>query len=267
MKAFLLVCTAALALAAAAEGAGQRAADALSLRGLFALSASTTSCPSGAPAGAICYAVHGGALIRGLGRVTDQHTIVTVGAFDGPGTHCAMLTLAPDVMTVVGKGTIDASIAVAPGCNGIPTGFTITGGAGDFAGASGSGTFIPGIVQAGHWVDLGGDDTNPDADDILNDWKTDTWAGSLSVAGYTFDLTPPVISGATSRKIVASRGAKHVRVRFTVKARDAVDGPVPVTCTPRSGSLFRLGRTQVKCSASDSSANQASKRFTVNVEH
>jgi len=178
-----------------------------------------------------------------------------------------MLTFAPDVMTVAGKGTIDASIAVAPGCNGIPTGFTITGGTGDFAGVSGSGTFTPAIVQAGHWVDIGGDDANPDADDIQGDWKTDTWTGSLSAPGYTFDLTPPVISGAASKRVVVPRGVKHVRVRFTVKAKDAVDGPVRVTCKPRSGSRFRVGRTHVKCFATDSSANTATARFTITVRH
>ena len=42
---------------------------------------------------------------------------------------------------------------------------------------------------------------------------------------------------------------KVARVSFKVTATDAVDGPVPAVCAPKSGSRFRIGRTTVRCSA------------------
>lgn len=45
--------------------------------------------------------------------------------------------------------------------------------------------------------------------------------------------------------MTAPRGKTRARVRLDVFAADAVDGNLPVTCTPASGSLFRLGRTKV----------------------
>lgn len=255
-----------LVLAASAAGAGTRAVDALSLHGVFTLSISGVSCPSGSAQGAVCYGVQGRATIRGLGRVTEQHTIMIVGSVDGPGTHCAIMSFSPAVFAVAGKGAIDSSMAVAAGCNGIPTGFTVTGGTGDFAGVSGSGTFVPSIVQAEHWADP--DDSDPDTDDILGGaWRWDTWTGSLNAPAYSFDLTPPVLKGAVSKTVLAAKRARHVRVRFKVQASDAIDGRVPVTCKPRSGDLFPIGRTHVKCTASDSSANTATARFTITIKH
>jgi hypothetical protein len=52
-----------------------------------------------------------------------------------------------------------------------------------------------------------------------------------------------------------------------VKARDNHDGRVGVSCAPRSGSFFRLGRTRVTCRAHDRAGNRAVKRFTVLVRH
>jgi len=50
-----------------------------------------------------------------------------------------------------------------------------------------------------------------------------------------------------------------------VAAHDDVDGTVPVTCAPRSGSFFPVGRTRVRCAATDKSANTATASFTVTV--
>lgn len=98
-------------------------------------------------------------------------------------------------------------------------------------------------------------------------------AGSLAVvpAGVTealvseADTTRPVLAGATSRVVRAPTGAERVRVRYRVTGRDEVDGPVPVLCIPSSGSWFRLGRTRVTCSATDSSGNTGRASFTVTV--
>jgi hypothetical protein len=93
--------------------------------------------------------------------------------------------------------------------------------------------------------------------------NADTLGGSLTVSGLVFDRTPPVLSGAFSKTVVAARGAKAVRVTYKVKARDPGYGSVAVTCKPHSGSSFKLGRTRVVCSATDSSGNKATARFTI----
>ena len=63
---------------------------------------------------------------------------------------------------------------------------------------------------------------------------------SLAVPGLEFDLTPPVISGAVNRTVRAPKRAKRVRVRYSVSARDPVDGVVSASCKPRSGSRFKV---------------------------
>jgi HYR domain len=93
----------------------------------------------------------------------------------------------------------------------------------------------------------------------------DTWTGTLVVPGVQFDLTAPTIEGAVDKKVRVARRAKRVRVAYTVTAKDDVDGPVRVTCLPRSGSTFAVGRTRVKCSPTDTSGNSGTATFTVTV--
>ena len=83
--------------------------------------------------------------------------------------------------------------------------------------------------------------------------------------GREFDLAGPALSGATARTVRAPKGATRVRVRYSVTAQDAVDGAVAAACKPRSGTFFRVGRTKVTCSATDSSGNTSSAAFTIRV--
>lgn len=78
------------------------------------------------------------------------------------------------------------------------------------------------------------------------------------------DTTPPVITvpGNITAEATGSAGAS---VTFSASATDAVDGPVPVTCVPASGSTFPLGMTPVNCSASDAHHNTATASFKVTV--
>jgi HYR domain len=55
-------------------------------------------------------------------------------------------------------------------------------------------------------------------------------------------------------------------VTFNVTATDGVDGAVPVSCRPRSGSRFKLGRTTVRCEATDSSGNATKAAVSVTVK-
>jgi hypothetical protein len=54
-------------------------------------------------------------------------------------------------------------------------------------------------------------------------------------------------------------------VTFEVSALDAVDGALEVHCSPGSGTTFKVGRTRVRCSATDAHANTAEGSFNVNV--
>lgn len=94
----------------------------------------------------------------------------------------------------------------------------------------------------------------------------DTWEGTLVVPGLEFDVTPPTLSGARGKTVRAPKGATAARVTFSMTAQDAVDGALSVACFPRSGSRFRLGRTVVTCSATDTSGNVARARFAIVVK-
>ena len=94
---------------------------------------------------------------------------------------------------------------------------------------------------------------------------TETWTGTLEVPGLEFDVTRPTLSGAVNKTVRAPRRAERVRVRFTVTAKDAVDGSVPGRCRPRSGNRFKLGKTRVTCAATDKSGNTATAKFIVTV--
>jgi hypothetical protein len=74
-----------------------------------------------------------------------------------------------------------------------------------------------------------------------------------------------VFSGASAKIVRAPKGKTRVRIHYAVSATDAVDGPVTATCKPASGSNFRIGHTLVTCSATDSSGNTGTARFTVTV--
>jgi HYR domain len=89
--------------------------------------------------------------------------------------------------------------------------------------------------------------------------------GSEWWTGTEFDITPPTIAGAVAKSVRAPKTARRVRVTYKVTASDAVDGQVPVTCLPRSGGWFPIGRTLVTCQARDKSGNTGRARFAVTV--
>jgi hypothetical protein len=62
--------------------------------------------------------------------------------------------------------------------------------------------------------------------------------------------------------------AAGVAVTYTKPtATDAVDGVRTVTCTPSSGSTFKVGTTTVSCTATDKSGNKGTATFTVWVQY
>lgn len=170
--------------------------------------------------------------------------------FDG---QCAR-TLPDFVVTVAGKGDLNGSVT-GPACGAVPPtqltlDATITGGTETYAGASGSIQITSAVFERVPGAGV----------------ATDTYSGTLSVPGLEFDVTAPVLSGARSKTVRAPKGAKRVKVRYVVTAKDAVDGSVATVCKLRSGAFFKIGRTTVTCRAQDSSANTATARFTVTVK-
>jgi hypothetical protein len=81
---------------------------------------------------------------------------------------------------------------------------------------------------------------------------------------HIVDTTAPVISGLVDITTLATSAA-GATVSYAPTANDAVDGPVPVICTPSSPHLFAITTTTVSCSATDSHGNTATGTFTVKV--
>jgi HYR domain len=231
-------------------GAAGRVAGGLELRGVFRLAFENVACPKGTPTTTVCYAHTGQAAVRGLGTAKDDYTTFVEQA----NANCTDWRFT-GVLSVAGKGEIDFS-ATSPGCV-IPTNpngtvnYTVSGGSGAYAGASGSGRIVSGAAR----------ETAPGVGIVK-----DTWIGTLDVPGLSFDVTPPILSAAPNKILIVPRRTRHIRVTYrTPTAEDAVDGALPVTCRPRSGSLFRVGRTFVRCAATDTSANIGGRTFTVTV--
>ena len=239
----------------AARGASELATGELALGAELKLNSILGAC-SPPPGASECAARTGSGLVPGLGAVTEKYEFL-VGL--GPpscaaGSGEALAT--SNRFVVAGKGEIHFALAEG-GCiaeekaiYNQTQAYTITGGTGAYAGASGSGT----VERA-----LGG----PTA---TGRYGPETWKGTLSVPGLEFDTTRPTFTGATNKTVRVAKDAKTARVRFAVTAQDDRDGAVPVRCTPRSGSRFRIGRTRVTCEATDSSGNTGRARFVVTVK-
>jgi len=206
----------------------------LALDAALQMRGAPVTCPPEAPSANECYQVNGEGVVPGLGRVSESFVV----RLENNAAGCPALSSYrafgfPVRLAVVGKGAIDLAVAGSSECLavadvlGLSRPFTVTGGTGVYATAAGSGTLVRHVVAA-----LGA--------------GTDTWRGTLVVPGLEFNLTAPTIRGAAPKTVRAPKGAKRARVRYAV-TEDDVDGQTPVSCTPTSGSLFRLGRTKVTC--------------------
>ena len=247
---------AASAGAEAAPTASKAATGTLNMNAKLRLVSVLGPCPPGVVASGCAERTSTGAF-AGLGQVTGRYMfLIDVGpptCANGWGKARAY----PVRFAVASKGEINFELAPAAQCLNeeqdfaarAPTqAFTITGGTGIYAGASGTGT----VARV-----LGTTDTGAAG--------TETWTGTLSVPGLEFDVTAPTLAGATSKTVRAKKGAKSARVTFKVTAQDSTDGVVPVGCDPRSGSRFQLGKTRVTCEATDSSGNAATAAFRITV--
>jgi hypothetical protein len=97
-----------------------------------------------------------------------------------------------------------------------------------------------------------------------SDSHFNTSTGSFNVT-VSADNIPPVLS-LPANIIAEATGPDGAVVSYLATANDNVDGPVPVLCTPPSGSTFPLGLTTVQCSATDAHNNTAHGSFTIFVQ-
>jgi HYR domain len=98
---------------------------------------------------------------------------------------------------------------------------------------------------------------------IAHDWQHDEHV-SRSFTVAVVDRTPPDMT--IPHEILVERTSAEGRyVTWEAHATDIVDGEVDVECQPPSGSFFRLGTTQVNCSAVDAHHNAAIRSFNVTV--
>lgn len=214
------------------------------------------ACPDGTPVSVECFARSGTGVIPGLGTVQEAFAYFVENSPAGCDDNQVRVLPATAHLSVAGKGEIEIRLP-GTGCltrtPPLPLradeAFTITGGSGKYAGATGAGrlshlSYGPPSFRS-----------------------KDTWTGTLNVPGLNFDVAPPTVSGATDKVVRAPKNAKRVRVSFSVTALDEVDGRVAVSCRPKSGSKFKLGRTPVTCSAGDTSGNTQAASFVVTVKH
>ena len=87
-----------------------------------------------------------------------------------------------------------------------------------------------------------------------------TAAGSFTVTVQ--DTTPPSLNLPGN---ITVHAGKPAAVTYTATATDLVNGSVPVSCSPASGTTFALGTTPVICSATDAHHNTATGSFTISV--
>jgi hypothetical protein len=78
------------------------------------------------------------------------------------------------------------------------------------------------------------------------------------------DRIGPIVT-VPERIRVSARSNEGAVVEFDAKAYDEIWGDMPVDCSPKSGSMFRIGETTVACSSVDLDNNLGGSAFVVEV--
>jgi hypothetical protein len=227
-RALLLTVLVVATTAAPAASEPQAAAGTLKFKAAFVAASEILPCPANVPPEAVeCRARTGQALVQGLGNVSEAYTwSFAMGPPNCP-ANLAKPLATPGRLVVAGKGEITFTLEPGARCVEVepvrnePQAFTISGGTGPFAAASGRGT-VERSLAGGAGIE--------------------TWTGAVEVLGFEFDLTRPKLSGATAKTVRVAKKAKTALVTYNVKATDDVDGSVPTSCQPRSGSRFKARR-------------------------
>lgn len=126
---------------------------------------------------------------------------------------------------------------------------------------------------------VGGDDPNPVVDctvksgDFFKMGVTRVSCTASNTSGErasaSFDINVadrvgPVVTVPGDIRI-AAKSNEGAAYDFSAKADDAIYGAMPVDCAPKSGSIFRVGRTTVTCTSYDLDSNAGNSSFFVDV--
>ncbi|MEK7531142.1 MAG: immunoglobulin-like domain-containing protein [Patescibacteria group bacterium] len=134
---------------------------------------------------------------------------------------------------------------------------------------SASGATVPFIVSASDDVDgalapicdFNSGDTFPLGPTLVTCIATDS-ATNVGTASFTItieDTTVPVIDAHADESAEATSASGAVVTYTAPNAIDIVDGTVPATCLPASGSTFAIGSTPVLCNYTDAHGNAAAQ--------
>src|SRR5581483_3779287 len=96
-------------------------------------------------------------------------------------------------------------------------------------------------------------------------WFTEFLGNRIGRLSLDIDRTPPTIT-APAGVVVDATTPDGATAQYVVTANDDVDGAVAVVCTPASGSEFRIGETNVSCTATDAAGNVSTVSFVVTVK-
>src|SRR5205823_2373599 len=84
-------------------------------------------------------------------------------------------------------------------------------------------------------------------------------------AGVGFTVVVPVLTLPPNQRVEAA-SPEGAAVTFSASAYDVVDGTMPATCVPASGTTFPIRTTAVTCSLTDPHGNTLSGQFNVTVQ-
>lgn len=162
---------------------------------------------------------------------------------------------------VFGRGGDGGHVRVREGEVGGPDGGG--GGGGWYGGGGAAGATVSDM--SGFFFAPGGGGGSSYAYSDATDVQIGTTREAPSITlSWTVDTTAPVIAAHPAVAATAPSGAAGTAVSYDLPtADDAVEGSVPVACTPASGSTFPVGRTAVTCSAADAVGNTATSTFDV----
>jgi peptidase M23-like protein/HYR domain-containing protein len=90
------------------------------------------------------------------------------------------------------------------------------------------------------------------------------YAGFVFMAAFSAFAAAPVMDCSSNIVIDCTKASEPVD--FGVTARDDAGRPLPVVCSPESGTVFALGLHRVGCTATDARGNSSSCTFFVEVE-
>jgi len=214
-----------------------------------------TTCPAGSSSTLECFVRSGSGIIRGLGQVEESYPYLVEDSPAGCDENQVRVLPTTGHLSVPGRGELELRLDGTGCLNRVPP---LPLRAEETFDGTGCLNRVPPLPLR--------------AEETFMSYGPpglrgkDTWSGSLAVPGLDFDVTPPTVTGPGTKTVHAPARAKRVRVAYVVTARDDVDGTVAVSCRPRSGSWFSIGRTRVRCAATDVSGNDSAIIFVVMVK-